>query len=291
MKIGPMLRARRACAFPAVFFRLLAGAIGSTVALTGCGGGGSGSGAEENAFGSGGTGALRFFVPWPDRSETASGVGGASRVIPEAADRIKVLVEKLEGGKLAERLLLRPSSVGQTGRLDITNVPAGNVRVTVTAYPNPEGAGQGAGIAQASGSVVLVVRPRQRTTETLTLTSTVSYVQLIRLAGGGVGENSTTLFVGEQQVFAALARDAAGNLVVTGPREWFWNFTISPTQAARFVSDGQMATVTGVAPGELFFRALFIGVEPGLQEPPYSDVTLIIRPAPAGSGSLEIPVQ
>jgi hypothetical protein len=97
--------------------------------------------------------------------------------------------------------------------------------------------------------------------------------------------------VGEQQVFAALARDAAGNLVVTGPREWFWNFTISPTQAARFVSDGQMATVTGVAPGELFFRALFIGVEPGLQEPPYSDVTLIIRPAPAGSGSLEIPVQ
>jgi hypothetical protein len=73
-----------------------------------------------------------------------------------------------------------------------------------------------------------------------------------------------------------VARDVNANVVVTGPNEWFWNTT--PAQPADFQSDGQIAYVTGRAPGAFFLRAIFIGVEPGVQEALYRDVTLTVSP-------------
>ena len=237
--------------------RALPAAILMCILIAGCGGGGGGVASSRKP------GTVRFVVKWPKPGRSVMRHSG-SRVIPISATSINIDVQDLGGKVLATRLFVRPDTVTDTGQLDITNVPAGNVRVVAKAYPQTDGTGE----LQAQGFVDVTVAPSQTATASLSMQSTVTHLKVFK--------DSDTIKVGDHEIIGVAAYDAADIVVMTDPLDWAWGVNAQKYGAiASFTSGGNLANITGKSPGTYVIDAFFTGSEAG-QPTVQSTITLQI---------------
>lgn len=179
-----------------------------TTVLAGCGGGGSNNAAPGAA--TRGKGTVQMVIKWPEPA--------ASRLIPEAAKSIQVVVTGPQGEPvIARQTVARPAAGQNETTVTFPEVPAGQVRVSAAAYPNPDGTGA----AQAAGSIVVEVSVGKTTdTPPLTLDSTITELRV-------TPPENLTLEVGQQKTFSVSAHNAQGEMVLTTPNKFA--FVIAPT--------------------------------------------------------------
>lgn len=195
-----------------------------SVALTGCGGGSGGNAANAVSDGGGATISLQ----WPER-------GGDSRLVPAAANSVRVAFLDAQGQAVQSQLLTRPqptASLVTTARF--VDLPGGALTVQATAFPNADGTG----VAQAQAAQAITITPGQSTPVPMTMGTTIASVTLSP-------NPFPVLAAGESVVVTASALDAQGNLVLSNT--WTWNST-DPT-IITVQPNGAQATLTNVAKG------------------------------------------
>ena len=102
-----------------------------------------------------GRGAVGFSITWPE----------PSRLIPLAAQSIRVIVTDANNAVVGQTVVARPEDGKNRTTAKLTDIPSGNVVVSASAHPNRDGTGT----AQASGSVAVSVQPNQTANTSLTL--------------------------------------------------------------------------------------------------------------------------
>jgi hypothetical protein len=198
----------RHCGAAPVFLAALI-AAGMAAGLYGCGGGRSSTPAAT----SGGTDAARrgqgsasFTVNWP----------AASRLIPFAANSIRIRITNAVGTQLlAEGVLTRPSGGGQASKT-FDRLPVGDALVTATGFPNADATG----VAQAQAGVLVTIVKDQIAPVHLTLASTIVSVDVSPAA-------PPALSIGQSAPLVATPRNAAGNVVLITPSTLRWETSAS----------------------------------------------------------------
>ncbi len=198
--------------------------------LTGCGGGGgevsplvagSPTAPEGNPTRSG-TAHATVSVQWPPRTET--------RLIPVASNGVRITISN-GAGFSASQVIARPAT-GTT----FANLPPGNLTVTATAHADAEG---NVSPAQASGTQTVTAVAEETFAINLTMGSTIDRIDL--------SQSTPAIVVGDALVVAATARDAAGNMVLTGASTFQWS--TNNARIATVTPNGASATVLGLTTG------------------------------------------
>jgi hypothetical protein len=198
---------------------LLVGAL-SLLLLSGCGGSSGGSTATSAR-----TGKLTLTVKWPAKT----------KLIPVDSQSINAVLTGTGGTVLGQQLLARPAS-GNTTTASFTNIAAGSVTLTATAYPNADGSGT----AQAAGSAPATITAGQTATVTVTMNDTIASVV--------VTPPNPVLTVGAQQQMIMTAYDGpngTGDVVLTSPSTTQWS---SQNTTYATVSGTGLATGVVVTP-------------------------------------------
>jgi hypothetical protein len=190
-------------------------ALGTVLSLSGCGGMSRPGTLTDTPS----AGRATFTIHWPERDAT-------SRLIPLAANSVRVLVYDYTQTVRAQELIVRPTS-GSTSTLTFPTLPVGSLTVTATAYPQADGTG----VALATGTATLTIRAGENTTIGLTMLSTITALQL--------SYTPSPLKVGMTSTLSLGARDAAGNLVLTSPSKWQFSSS-DPTVARVLTTSNQL---------------------------------------------------
>lgn len=155
-------------------------------------------GTTNTGVGARATGKVQLSVRWPTRGDT--------RLVPFAADSIRVRLTSVNGGSsMGEALLVRPSG-GGVATASFDRLPPGGIVVAATAHPQADGTG----VAQAGGQVTATVVTGKVTDVHLTLASTIDRVE--------VTPATVTLSPGQTAPLTATPKNAAGEVVLTQPR-------------------------------------------------------------------------
>lgn len=220
------LRDRASCRpLPGVLITLLA--TSSLFIAVGCSGGKDGG---SGAVSANTAGRATLSVRWPGR--------GDSRLIPFAADSIRIRLTSVSGSALlGEALLVRPASGGLV-ETHFDRLAPGSVTVEASAHPG----GDGSGVAQAQARTSVTIIAGQVAPVRLTLTSTIQSVE--------VTPATVTLAAGQTAPLSATAKNAAGEVVLTQSRTWEWS-SETPTVATVDVA----GLVRAVAPGTTRIQA------------------------------------
>lgn len=189
--------------------------------LVGCGGSETSSPVATSRSSS-----VSLTIRWPDRT----------RLIPLAAQSIKVEIRDSQGTLLASPQVVARPAVGNTATVVFNNLDVQTVMVKATAYPNTDGTG----VAQATGTVPLELVARQTANATVTMDSTIARVQINNPSGG-------TLTVGESRTLTAQALNAAGEVVLVDASQWEW--TSSNTTDFSLTPSGGQVSVLGKSVG------------------------------------------
>lgn len=203
---------------PQTWFCCLLLTVLLTGLLTGCGGGMRRSASAVSA-----TGRATFTARWP----------AAGRLIPAAAGSIRIEVSR-GSSVLAEQILARPAE-GGSASTTFVDLPLGELAVTAKAYPNPDGTG----VAQAQAYLVVTLVANQDTPVRLTMDSTIDHLD--------VSPGSVALAPGQSVQTSVVAKDAAGDVVLTRGSNWRWASN-NPTIVS-VSSSGNPTTVEGLAAG------------------------------------------
>jgi len=210
----------------------------ASVLAAGCGSGGSAPG-NAGSPGSGAglsraAGSLSFTVRWP----------APSRLIPEASNSIKFVVTRdatSNSPVLAGTVVDKPSAAPFVTTATLSNLPAGNLVVTATAYPQTGAQG----VPQASATLPVVVTEGQTTAYTIVLNSTIDHIDITPAAIAPA--TSVPVILGQTIQLTATARDAAGDAVVVAPTNLKW--LSSNPNVVSVDASGATVNVTGVALG------------------------------------------
>lgn len=244
--------------------------------LTGCG---SDSGSLAVGPGTAGApsrkpGRVVFRVTWPAREST--------RLIPDASNSIKIVITKA-GVEVDSVVLARPEGDGPAEWTSKTLEPGDDYLASATAYPNADGTG----VAQATKSTATVfsIVDGEDTRIPLTMDSTITTLQI-------TGAQSFPLRTGEGLKLTLIARDAAGNIVLTSPAKVAWSVENESQGGLAAVSEDDatpasdadvtvIGTVTEGAPQSFVVRATDAG-ESNLS------ATVTLRVSPVGLSELSI---
>lgn len=226
-------------------FSRLAPLVLCTVLLSGCGGGGHGGtplsspspvappissapGPVAPTPAPAAVGTVAFAVQWP--AYAAPSGFSSPKLVPAAAQSIKIVLFDARGGQLAEKVGRRPAPGVNSGSVSISNVPVGDVRVTATAYPNADGTGT----AQASGTVTVTVAANQTVSKTLTMGTTIDHVS--------ISPQNPKVTPGGTTTLTATAYNKSGAIVLTGSAGFKWDLGSSEVV---FAATGNTTTVKG----------------------------------------------
>lgn len=170
------------------------------------------------------TGRATLSVRWPDRS--------ASRLIPFAANSIRIRLTSLDKTRLfGETLLVRPTN-GGTASASFDRLPPGPLLVTAAAFPEEDGSG----VAQAQGQVQATIIKDQIAEIRLTLATAITQIVLT--------PSPVALDVGQNAQLTVTAKNATDEIVLTHPSTLSWSSL--NTSVATVVPTG---TVTAVGLG------------------------------------------
>lgn len=188
----------------------------SPMLLTGCAGGNrSGTAGGPEAAD---RGRATLTVQWPERS----------RLIPFAANSIRVEIKNSQGTTVGTQTLARPAS-GGSASATFNLLPVGNLTILATANPSTDGTG----VAQARATAPLVIQAGQTTPFGLTLASTIERIEVNP-------STALNLTVGATQTVTATPKDAQGNTVLTQPQTIQWS---SGNNAVATVNGSQVSAV------------------------------------------------
>lgn len=202
---------------PVVGAALAALALPGIALVGGCGGATSSATASQNR-----TTRATVTLAWPDPAPT--------RLVPVASHSVRITISGPDNFQVSQ-VIARPSTSAT-----FANLPPGALTIAASAHPDTAGTVLP---AQASGTQVVQARADEPFAIRLTLDSTIDHVDLTPALG--------TIASGEVVSLAATARDAAGNLVLTGSGTWTWSN--SNTAVADIVPNGAGARLTGIAGG------------------------------------------
>jgi hypothetical protein len=199
----------------------LLGAGVAALLLAGCGGGGNNGLPGAPATG---RGVVRFTIQWPEPQ--------ASRLIPVAAQSIKIVGKASSGGRtVVEKVVPRPPAGQNTTTVNLPNLPAGATIFTATAYPTADATGT----PQATGSVtVTVVAGQTVNAPTLTMGTTIVKVQ--------IDVPNVALTPGQSTQVTASALDAQNNVVLTSGSTFAWQ--VQELSGVSVTSNTNPTTVT-----------------------------------------------
>jgi hypothetical protein len=176
------------------------------------------------------TGRAALTIRWPERD--------ATRLIPFAANSIRVRLTSVDGTRsFGETLLVRPTN-GGTASATFSQLPTGPCLVTASAYPGADGSG----VAQATGQTQTEIVANQTAEVRLTLASTIDRIEL--------NPTAPTVAVGQSVTLSATVKNPLGEVMLTAPSTVAW--TSSNTAVATVEpggTAGESGTVRGVAPG------------------------------------------
>ncbi|MBV6459219.1 MAG: hypothetical protein HONBIEJF_02364 [Fimbriimonadaceae bacterium] len=200
-------------------------AIGASAwMLSGCGGSGGASTQTE-------TSDIVIEIQWPEQS----------RLIPEASQSIRV--SAIGNGSLrSETVVPRPSGGEGTTTTNLTNLPAGPVRVTATAHPTADGTG----VTQAGAETLVTLASGEKRSVALTLASTIERLE--------VQPKTVLLDLGASKtlVMTALSRDNEIVLLSSNKIQW----SIVGPGIVTLSAAGGSAIVTAKEPGSTSIRVL-----------------------------------
>jgi hypothetical protein len=158
-------------------------------------------------------------VIWPVRT---------TRLIPNATNSLVVTLSQ-NGKAVATQTIARPASGASSTSTSFTDLPYGNLQVSINAYPSSNGTG----VAQATGAGVLAVSPGVSAAVTVSLASTVSNLTL--------APSMNSITAGQTESIVATAYDSSGNIVLLSAG--------GGTDVLSWSSDTpNVATLTGVGP-------------------------------------------
>ncbi len=191
--------------------------------FSGCGGGGSTTGASSPSSPSGSTraGNVLLTVNWPP----------PTRQKPAATNSIKVTIS--QGSSVIASQLLAPASLGSVGSITLSSVAPGSLMLSAAAMPNANGSG----VALAQGASGVTVAPGETASVTVTMASTIN---ALTIAPGKV-----TLGTGQTRSLVASATDSSKNIVPLTPGKLIWS---SNNIAAASVDSSGKVTGTGIGP-------------------------------------------
>jgi hypothetical protein len=201
---------------------LLVMAVVGTIALSGCGGGGSSAGGQSARS------QAVVTITWPSST--------ASRLIPAAANSIVVTFTQ-NGSTVGTETAARPAT-GTTSTLTFPSLPVGTLTAKADAYPSTDGTG----VVQATALVSVEIVSGQVTPVTINMASTIDHLV--------INPTSPTATVGSTTTLSLSALDANGNIVLVASSAISW---ISETKTVATVSS--TGVVTGVAAGSSLITA------------------------------------
>jgi hypothetical protein len=179
----------------------LCGALSlSLLTTSGCG---SGSNAAGDALTSATRGTASFTINWPERE-------AASRLIPVAANSIKLTVKTSGGVLLGEQLIVRPST-GGTSAIQFRDLDPGIDVFEATAFASEDATGPALATGSVSMDIVTnVVKPVR-----ITMGSTIASV--------AVTPDVASIPAGQRITLSATAFNAAGEILLTTANKWTWS--------------------------------------------------------------------
>ena len=186
--------------------------------LMSCGGSNAGSSAAPAVQ----RGTFEVKVIWP----------AANRLLPVDSQSVLATLTNATGATLGAQLLAKPAQGNTITLAEFTNVPAGTVTLSASAYPTANGTG----VAQAVGSSQGTVVAGQTTTVNVTMADTIVRVVITPA--------SPSIVAGATQQLTMTAYDAANDVVLTSPTTVTWN---SGTTADATISSSGL--LTGVSQG------------------------------------------
>lgn len=207
----------------------------ASISLAACGGGSGGTTDSRRSV-------ATMHVVWPERG----------RQIPQSANSLGVTITK-GVTTVGYALIARPADGVNETSTDFTDLPAGNLYVTVVAYPNADGTGT----AQAAGGGSMTTALDAPGTITVSLVSTVTTLT--------IAPDAVRIAKGLTTAVHASAKDSDNNVVLLSAngRDETVTWTTGTPAVATVTGTTATGTLNGLTAGTSQIGASFVSSDTG----------------------------